>query len=88
MGALYAARKLQFFSSFTSHLFSGKTLGGSTSINGAAWTRGLNAQYDALSDLLEPSEANMNWNWDSLFTYMKKVCTQRLSSRDRETDRF
>lgn len=51
----------------------GKTIGGSTSINGAAWTRGLDAQYDALSDLLEPSEASVGWNWDSLFSYMKKV---------------
>ncbi|CAK5284092.1 unnamed protein product [Mycena citricolor] len=36
----------------------GKTLGGSTSINGAHWTRGTKAQYDAWSTLLEPSEAN------------------------------
>ena len=36
---------------------SGKTLGGSSSINGGAWTRGLAAQYDAWSSLLETSEA-------------------------------
>lgn len=53
--------------------YSGKTLGGSSSINGAAWTRGLAAQYDAWSSLLESSEASLNWNWDNLFTYMKKV---------------
>jgi choline dehydrogenase len=52
---------------------SGKTLGGSTSINGAAWTRGIAAQYDAWSTLLEPSEAYLDWNWSSLFQYMKKV---------------
>ena len=54
-------------------MISGKTLGGSTSINGGAWTRGLNAQYDALSSLLEDSEQSVGWNWDSLFEYMKKV---------------
>jgi hypothetical protein len=54
---------------------SGKTLGGSSSINGAAWTRGLDAQYDAWSQLLEQSEQNLNWNWASMFQYMKKVQT-------------
>jgi len=57
----------------TDYLNRGKTLGGSSSINGAAWTRGLAAQYDAWSQLLEPSEASLNWNWNSLFGYMKKV---------------
>ncbi|TFK48008.1 alcohol oxidase [Heliocybe sulcata] len=50
----------------------GKTLGGSTSINGGHYTRGISAQYDALSTLLDPSEASVGWNWDSLFDYMKK----------------
>jgi choline dehydrogenase-like flavoprotein len=54
-------------------IYSGKTLGGGSSINGAAWTRGLAAQYDAWSQLLETSEASLNWNWDNLFGYMKKV---------------
>ncbi|EJF58504.1 alcohol oxidase [Dichomitus squalens LYAD-421 SS1] len=53
----------------------GKTLGGSTSINGGAWTRGLNAQYDAISSLLEDSEQSVGWNWESLFDYMKKAET-------------
>ncbi|KZT24337.1 GMC oxidoreductase [Neolentinus lepideus HHB14362 ss-1] len=53
-------------------ILGGKTLGGSTSINGGAYTRGMSAQYDALSTLLDPSEAGVNWNWDSLFSYMKK----------------
>ncbi|PVF96902.1 alcohol oxidase [Serendipita vermifera] len=56
-------------------MIAGKTLGGSSSINGAAWTRGIAAQYDAWSTLLEPSEAYLNWNWDSLFQYMKKAET-------------
>lgn len=53
--------------------YRGKTLGGGTSINGGAWTRGLNAQYDAWSKLLEDSEASVGWNWDGMFSYMKKV---------------
>ncbi|KAF8154930.1 hypothetical protein B0H34DRAFT_783908 [Crassisporium funariophilum] len=53
-------------------ILGGKTLGGSSSINGAAYTRGLNAQYDAWSTLLEPSEAGVGWNWQGLWGYMKK----------------
>ncbi|KAJ7929582.1 alcohol oxidase [Mycena leptocephala] len=53
----------------------GKTLGGSTSINGAAWTRGLNAQYDAWSTLLEANESSVGWNWAGMFNYMKKAET-------------
>ncbi|KAI0640680.1 hypothetical protein C8Q79DRAFT_434459 [Trametes meyenii] len=51
----------------------GKTLGGSSSINGAAWTRGLKEQYDAFSTLLEPEDADVGWNWENLFGYMKKA---------------
>ncbi|KAI0360771.1 alcohol oxidase [Trametes cingulata] len=51
----------------------GKTLGGSSSINGAVWTRGSKEQYDAFSRLLEPEEADVGWNWDNLFSYMKKA---------------
>lgn len=54
-------------------LCSGKTLGGSSSINGGHYTRGLNAQYDAMSSLLETAEADVGWNWDGVWNYMKKV---------------
>ncbi|KAF8732638.1 Glucose oxidase, partial [Rhizoctonia solani] len=50
----------------------GRTLGGTSSINGAIYTRGHAAQYDAWSDLLTTDEQNLNWNWDSIFKYMKK----------------
>ncbi|KAF9473528.1 alcohol oxidase [Pholiota conissans] len=53
-------------------ILGGRTLGGGSSINGAAYTRGLNAQYDAWSTLLEPSEASVGWNWQGLWSYMKK----------------
>ncbi|KAK7060174.1 hypothetical protein VNI00_000938 [Paramarasmius palmivorus] len=53
-------------------MVSGKTLGGSSSINGGHYTRGSAAQYDAWSTLLESSEANVGWNWDGMFNYMKK----------------
>ncbi|KAM5530720.1 hypothetical protein V8D89_015613 [Ganoderma adspersum] len=56
-------------------LHGGKTLGGSSSINGGHWTRGLNAQYDAMSSLLEDSEQSVGWNWNGLFSYMKKAET-------------
>ncbi|KAF5346398.1 hypothetical protein D9758_012758 [Tetrapyrgos nigripes] len=50
----------------------GKTLGGSSSINGGAYTRGLAAQYNAWTSLLEDSDANSGWNWEGMFSYMKK----------------
>jgi choline dehydrogenase len=71
-------------------IIGGKTIGGSSSINGGElirtwffnaghicalghYTRGLAAQYDAWSSLLTPAEKSLNWNWNSLFGYMKKV---------------
>ncbi|KAG8721074.1 hypothetical protein FRC09_008530 [Ceratobasidium sp. 395] len=63
-------------------IVAGKTLGGSSSINGAAFTRGLAAQYDAWSSLLTPAEQNLNWNWNSLFGYMKKVRIDGYSEDD------
>ncbi|VDC03214.1 unnamed protein product [Peniophora sp. CBMAI 1063] len=51
----------------------GKTLGGSSSINGGTWTRGAKAQYDAFSALLEPEDADKGWDWDGLQHYMKKA---------------
>ncbi|GJE89405.1 GMC oxidoreductase [Phanerochaete sordida] len=53
----------------------GKTLGGSSSINGAAWTRGQDAQYDAWNALLEPEERTVGWAWSGatgLLHYMQK----------------
>ncbi|GJE89419.1 GMC oxidoreductase [Phanerochaete sordida] len=53
----------------------GKTLGGSSSINGAAWTRGQDAQYDAWNALLESEERAVGWGWSGdsgLLHYMQK----------------
>ncbi|EST09571.1 Glucose-methanol-choline oxidoreductase, C-terminal [Kalmanozyma brasiliensis GHG001] len=49
----------------------GRTLGGSTSINGAAWNRASKAQYDALGPLMVGSTTS-GWSWDGLLGYMKK----------------
>jgi len=51
----------------------GKTLGGSSSINGAAYTRGTKEQYNAWSQFLDPADQGLGWNWDGMFNYMKKV---------------
>ncbi|KAJ3862922.1 GMC oxidoreductase-domain-containing protein [Lentinula novae-zelandiae] len=50
----------------------GKTLGGSTSINGAHYTRGMQAQYDAWTTLLETSAADADWDWEGILGYMQK----------------
>ncbi|KAF9513839.1 GMC oxidoreductase [Hydnum rufescens UP504] len=57
----------------------GKTLGGSSSINGAAWTRGLKQQYDSWIQLLDPADAGSGWDWNGMFSYMKKVSSPLLS---------
>ncbi|CBQ73956.1 related to Glucose oxidase [Sporisorium reilianum SRZ2] len=49
----------------------GRTLGGSTSINGAAWNRASRAQYDALGPLMANS-TTAGWDWDGLLAYMRK----------------
>ncbi|KAJ9480057.1 Pyranose dehydrogenase [Pseudozyma hubeiensis] len=48
----------------------GRTLGGSTSINGAAWNRASKAQYDALGSLVNSTDGG--WSWNGLLGYMKK----------------
>lgn len=42
------------------------------SINGAHYTRGLKAQYDSWTTLLETSESGVGWDWSGLWSYMKK----------------
>lgn len=49
----------------------GRTLGGSTSINGGAWNRASRAQYDALGPLMVNSTSE-GWDWNGLLGYMKK----------------
>lgn len=61
--------------------YSGKTLGGGTSINGATWTRGSAAQYDAWQSLLEASEASLGWNWADLSSYMRRVCVADVGAQ-------
>lgn len=56
-------------------------LGGSSSMNSAYWTRGAAAQFDAFSELLEPEEARIGWNWNNLFSYMKRVMSCVLACR-------
>ncbi|VDC03220.1 unnamed protein product [Peniophora sp. CBMAI 1063] len=51
----------------------GRTLGGSSAINGGSWTRGMRAQYDAFASLLEPEDKDKGWDWEGLFRYMKKA---------------
>ncbi|EJD48758.1 glucose oxidase [Auricularia subglabra TFB-10046 SS5] len=54
-------------------IIGGKTLGGSSSINGATWTRGSIAQYNAWGALLESSESSLGWNWANMSYYMKRA---------------
>lgn len=49
-------------------LNAGKTIGGSTSINGAAWGRAAAAQYDALANYTQDTA----FSWDNILTFFKR----------------
>ncbi|KAN0060030.1 hypothetical protein ACQY0O_008003 [Thecaphora frezii] len=51
------------------NMMGGKTIGGSTSINGAAWNRGHKSQYDNLATLI----GDQSFNFDSLESFMNKA---------------
>ncbi|PPJ56692.1 hypothetical protein CBER1_08716 [Cercospora berteroae] len=51
------------------HINSGNGLGGSTLINGGAWTRPAKAQIDSWQSVF----GNDGWTWDELLPHMKKV---------------
>lgn len=46
----------------------GRCLGGSSAINGLAYTRGSSSIYDLWASL-----GNKGWSWDEVFPYFKKV---------------
>ncbi|WWD16664.1 hypothetical protein CI109_101094 [Kwoniella shandongensis] len=54
------------------NIHGGKTLGGSTSINGLAQTRGQREQYDALSSFLGGDDGGGRWSWTGMFNAMLK----------------
>jgi choline dehydrogenase-like flavoprotein len=56
-------------------LMGGRTLGGSTAINGMTYTRGQAVQYDSLAELLPGASAaeKARWSWDGMLAAMKKA---------------
>ncbi|KAJ8521474.1 hypothetical protein ONZ45_g1835 [Pleurotus djamor] len=53
----------------------GRALGGSSSINGMAWTIGSSEDYDMIAELT----GDANWSWDRLQPYLRK--TERWTVR-------
>ncbi|CAN9346117.1 unnamed protein product [Alternaria alternata] len=55
----------------------GKTVGGSSAINGMYFDRGSRHDYDAWARIGDPefSWSTIKWDWDSLFPYFKKSVT-------------
>ncbi|KAK5111276.1 hypothetical protein LTR85_012217 [Meristemomyces frigidus] len=58
------------------HINSGRGLGGSTLINGGAWTRPAKVQIDSWQSVF----GNVGWTWDELLPHMKSVETVRPPS--------
>jgi choline dehydrogenase-like flavoprotein len=55
----------------------GKTLGGSSSVNGLVYNRGSGADYDALERL-----GNPGWGWDDMLPVFKKIENNELGASD------
>ncbi|KIW17623.1 hypothetical protein PV08_04818 [Exophiala spinifera] len=60
----------------------GKTLGGSSAINGLYMNRPSEIELDAWKDMLGDMDGADNWSWDSLFAAMKKSETFSPPSQD------
>ena len=52
----------------TFHYARGRTLGGSSSINGIAWVTGCRADYDRWGELAGPE-----WDYDSFHPYLRQI---------------
>lgn len=73
----FATTKQKSAGNNVKHIQAGKTLGGSTAINGGAYTRGSQEAYNAIGDL-----GNDGWSWNDLLPYMEKSETvNKLNSR-------
>jgi choline dehydrogenase len=59
------------------HWVRGKTLGGSSSINGMVYNRGHRADYDALARL-----GNPGWGWDDMLAAFKAIEDNELGASD------
>ena len=55
----------------------GKTLGGSSAVNGMLWTRGQPEDYDRLAAL-----GNPGWGWADMLPYLKKLENHELGASD------
>jgi choline dehydrogenase len=59
------------------HWVRGKTLGGSSSVNGMVYTRGQRADYDALARL-----GNPGWGWDHMLPVFRRIEDNELGASD------
>ena len=55
----------------------GKTLGGSSSVNGMVWMRGQPEDYDRLAAL-----GNPGWGWSDILPYLKRLENHELGASD------
>lgn len=67
----------------TQNLNLGATVGGGSTVNGMAVTRGQKQDYDAWEELGSPG-----WGWSDIFKYFKKVSTVLLAPPSPQFLRF
>lgn len=68
------------FDNQTFSLAVGSVVGGGSIVNGMAFDRGTQPDYDAWGAL-----GNEGWDWDSLLTYFKKVRSDVMCLRSQQT---
>ena len=59
----------------TAFVIVGKTVGGSSAVNGMVFDRGSRHDYDAWDKLQDDSHDRPRWNWNTLYPFFKKSTT-------------
>jgi choline dehydrogenase len=67
----------------TAAVLAGKTVGGSSAVNGMVFDRPSRFDHEACAQVSSPEfdGSEHKWNWDGMFPYFKKV--ENLQSHDR-----
>jgi choline dehydrogenase len=71
----------------TAAVLTGKTVGGSSAVNGMVFDRPSRFDHDAWAQASSPEfdASEHEWNWDGIFPYFKKVICSQISHLQRSS---